>query len=279
VGPPIFEWLWAKLLRKKLIYDFDDSIWIPNTSEGNSLAAQFKCFWKVAKICGWAWKVSVGNAFLAEFAGKFNTQVVFNPTCVDTLRKYNSTVVHKEGTVVVGWTGSHSTLPFLETLSPVLNKLATHVKFTFLVICDREPDFPLPNMKFIRWNKHTEIEDLLRIDIGIMPLKNDVWAKGKCGFKIIQYMALGIPAVATKVGVNDTIIDEGENGYTCTTEAEWMIALTDLISDANKREQMGAIGRSKIKRVYSIQANSAVFLSLFDIVCTPSQFPVHESKV
>lgn len=278
LGPPVFEWLWAKVLYKKLIYDFDDSIWIPNTSEGNSLAARFKCFWKVAKICSWAWKVSVGNAFLASFAKKYNDDVVLNPTCVNTLHKYNRTVEQKEGKVVIGWTGSHSTLPFLETLSPTLQKLAAKIEFTCLVICDRQPEFPLPNMQFVKWNKHSEIEDLLRIHIGIMPLKMDVWAKGKCGFKIIQYMALGIPAVATKVGVNDTIIDEGENGYTCSTEEEWINALTALITDAGKRKEMGLKGQKKIRNVYSVQANSAVFLSLFDVVCKPATLPVYERK-
>lgn len=273
IGPPIFEWLWSKLLRKKLIYDFDDSIWLPNTSEGNTLAAKLKCFWKVGMICKWASKVSVGNEYLAGYARQFSEKVVFNPTCVDTENKYNKTIEYHDGKVVVGWTGSHSTLPFMETLYPVLKKLSSQLDFTFLVICDRPAGFSLPNMQFLPWKKETEIDDLLRMDIGIMPLKMDEWAKGKCGFKIIQYMALGMPAVATKIGVNDTIIDEGINGYTCATDDEWITAMTKLITDAGERKRMGENGRQKIRACYSVASNSAVFLSLFDLTYKEARTP------
>jgi glycosyltransferase involved in cell wall biosynthesis len=138
----------------------------------------------------------------------------------------------------------------------------TH-SFRFLVICDKEPQFKLHSLEFIPWNKETEIEDLLQINIGIMPSKNDGWNEGKCGFKIIQYLSLGIPAVASPVGVNKRIIDQGSNGFICTTEDEWVQSLSQLLQDENMRIAFGEAGRKKIKEEYSVISNSSRFLCLF----------------
>ena len=264
VGPPVFEWIYAKLLRKKLIYDFDDAIWIPNVTEGNQLAGYFKAYWKIKKICSWAHKVSAGNAFLAAYAARFNRSVVLNPTCVDTEKKYNSQADHDAVPLTIGWTGSHSTLQFFVLAVPALKKLEQQYRFRLLVICNQKPEVDLQSMEYIEWNKEREIEDLCKIHIGIMPLKTDAWSEGKCGFKIIQYLSLGIPAVASPVGVNSQIIDEGINGFIAQTEEEWIAALTELLTNAEKRKQFGAHGRQKIRANYSVQANSKTFLSLFD---------------
>jgi glycosyltransferase involved in cell wall biosynthesis len=265
LGPPFFEWCLAKILRKKIIYDFDDAIWIPNVTASNKIARFLKCFWKVRYICKWSYKVSAGNHFLAEFAGRYHTQVALNPTCVDTRTRYivESTQIQQKERLVIGWTGSHSTLQFFEVGVPALKRLEKLFHFRLLVICDKKPEYDLPFLEFIPWNKASEIEDLAKIDIGIMPLKDDAWSEGKCGFKLIQYMALGIAAVASPVGVNKTIIEHGVEGYLCNTDDEWIRCLSELLQDAEKRKAFGQKGRKKIEKLYSLDANASNFLSLF----------------
>jgi glycosyltransferase involved in cell wall biosynthesis len=263
LGPPIFEWWLTKVLSKKVIYDFDDAIWIPNSSQENRWAGALKCFWKIKWICKWSHKVSVGNEFLAKYAKQYNANVIVNPTCVDTVDKYNFTAAVNESPPVIGWTGSHSTIQFLAEGIPAIKRLEQEMQFRFVVICDKVPKFDLRSMEFKKWNKKTEIEDLSKIDIGIMPMKNDEWNEGKCGFKLIQYMALGIPAVASPVGVNKKIIDDGINGFLCTSEEEWIDRLKQLLNDPEKRMLFGRKGRQKIVDRYSITSNTSNFLSLF----------------
>jgi glycosyltransferase involved in cell wall biosynthesis len=118
-------------------------------------------------------------------------------------------------------------------------------------------------MKYLPWNEKSEILDLSQINIGIMPLEDDVWSEGKCGFKLIQYLALGIPAVASPVGVNKEIVDQ-QNGFLCSTESDWFEALDKLINNVSLRQAMGRRGREKIINRYSVQANEGAFLELFN---------------
>jgi glycosyltransferase involved in cell wall biosynthesis len=263
VGPPVFEWICAKLLRCKIIYDYDDAIWIPNTSGENKLANAVKAFWKIKYICKWAYKVVPGNDYLAAFARKYNDNVVLIPTCVDTERMHNKVKQHTDGKPVIGWTGSHSTLKYLDELMPALQQLQEEIDFTFLVIADKKPELPLKDWQFVPWNAQTEIDDLLRMDAGVMPLTADNWSEGKCGFKLIQYLALGIPAAASPVGVNKVIIEEGVNGYLCDSNEAWVNGLKKLITDAALRKQMGLAGRKKIVAEYSVASQKEKFLSLF----------------
>lgn len=263
LGPPIFEWMMARLFRKKLIMDFDDAIWIADGSDSSDLLRITKCFWKIKYICRWSYKISVGNTYLAEYAKRYGKDVMVIPTCVDTCNRYNRTKNQTTDRPVIGWTGSHSTIKYLDILYPVLQKLETVHDFEFLVICNRPPDFKLKSMRFLPWNEQTEIDDLLKINIGVMPLIEDLWSEGKCGFKIIQYLALGIPAVASPVGVNGQIIEPGVNGFLCVSEEEWYHALVTLITQEQTRKRMGIAGREKIVAQYSLQANADAFLGLF----------------
>lgn len=263
IGPPIFEWIISKLWRKKVIYDFDDAIWISNTGNENKLAALLKANWKVKKICKWAYKVAAGNDYLCAFAQESNNRVVLMPTCVDMERMHNGHKEHKTGNVTIGWTGSHSTLSYLEPLIKTLQELEREKDTRFILIANRNPELALKNYEFIQWNETTEIQDLLKIDIGIMPLIADKWSEGKCGFKLIQYLSLGIPAIASPVGVNKIIIEEPNNGFLCTTPAEWKARLIQLIDNATLRKQMGLSGKQKILASYSVQAQHTQFLNLF----------------
>lgn len=286
LGPPIFEWAIAKILRKKVIYDFDDAIWLPNTSEENKWATRLKWHQKVASICRWSYKVSCGNQYLYDYAAQFNPNVVLNPTTIDTVHLHNPALLlegsqilpldvrekHDKNSMdskeplkklVIGWTGTHSTLPYLDEIIPVLQELGKHYKFTFVVIANKAPDLELESFQFVKWAKETEIKDLLHLNIGLMPLTNDAWAQGKCGFKALQYMALGIPALVSPIGVNAEIVDDGINGFHCRTAADWKKNIILLLENAGLRNRMGKAGREKVEQQYSVKANEANFLSLF----------------
>ncbi len=263
IGPPIFEWLMAKVLRAKIVYDFDDAIWLPNTSEHNKIAAGLKWHGKVASICKWAYRVSCGNEYLCNYAKQFNTNVVLNPTTIDTVNLHNQVKNQHTGKVVIGWTGTHSTVSYLDELLPVLQKLEQELDFEFRVISNRPPDFELKSLVYLPWNKETEIADLLSFNFGVMPLTDDKWAQGKCGFKALQYMSLGMPAAISPVGVNTKIVTQGVDGFLCSTPQEWENALRKLITDEGLRVAMGAAARQKIEGYFSVSSNSGNVLSLF----------------
>lgn len=263
LGPPIFEWMVAVLWRRKMIYDFDDALWVPRTTDVNKLTSWVKCSWKVKYIIKWSYKVSAGNDYLAKYAQAFNACVEVIPTCVDMERQHNLAKIHHGGKPIIGWTGSHSTIEFMLPVIPVIKKLQEVLDFTFLVICNKKPELDLRDWEYMEWKESTEIADLLKMDIGIMPLPDSPWTAGKCGFKIIQYLSLGIPAIASPVGVNRKIIENGENGFICDNEEEWFHALAGLIGDPELRARMGSHGRKKILSEYSIQSQHSKFLGLF----------------
>ena len=266
LGPPFFEWVIAKIFRKKILYDFDDAIWLANTSEVNSLAAKVKWHGKVASICKWSYKVSCGNAYLCEYANRFNKNVILNPTTIDTVNLHSPILFGKKENpkTIVGWTGTHSTLQYLKDIVPVLARLQKELDFEIQVISNQEPGLGLNNLIFVPWNKKTEIEDLSKFDIGIMPLTDDKWSKGKCGFKALQYMSLEIPAVISPVGVNTRIVENGVNGFLCTTPEDWYQSLKTLIENIELRKKIGKNGRQKVINEYSVISNKDYFLSLFE---------------
>ncbi|WP_187263197.1 glycosyltransferase family 4 protein [Pontibacter beigongshangensis] len=263
VGPPWFEWLVAKVWKKRIIFDFDDAIWLPDASVGNTIAARLKWHHKTAAICSWSYRVSCGNSYLQQYALAFNKASVLMPTTIDTRQQHKRQKQQSSQTVTVGWTGSHSTLPYLRLVEPVLQQLQQQYQFEFVVIADKAPELNLISCTYVPWRKETEVEDLLRLNIGIMPLPDTEWAKGKCAFKALQYMALGIPAVVSAVGANKSAVVDGITGFCCSTPEEWYKRLEQLILDPELRAKMGAAGRAQVEEHYSVTANTTTFLSLF----------------
>ncbi|WP_375563306.1 glycosyltransferase family 4 protein [Bernardetia sp. OM2101] len=271
IGFPYVEWILAKIFYRKIIYDFDDAIWIPATSSQNKLVAFFKSPNKVKKICKWSYKISTGNEYLQRHANEFSnstTKAVLNPTTIDLEKKH--TILHQHNSnkkPIIGWTGSHSTLIYLNIIIPILKELELHYDFVFRVICNQNPnldtEYDLKSFEFVKWNKATEIKDLSELDIGVMPLTADAWAEGKCGFKALQYMALGVPAVISPIGVNKKIINQNENGFLADTENEWKQYLSFLLENSQKRQKMGALALQTIQNEYSVQSNTENFLRMF----------------
>lgn len=268
IGPPIIEWLLGRVFRKKIIYDFDDAIWLTDNNNESMFERTLRFRQKVSSLCTWSCSVSCGNEYLRQFAAQFNTHTKLNPTTIDTENLHNPTLYQAQNNknkITIGWTGSHSTLKYLYLLHEVLQHL--QLKFPhvdLLVIANKKPEISLPRLIFKQWTKESEITDLLMADIGIMPLSDDEWAKGKCGFKILQYMALEIPPVASSVGVNTTIIQNDVNGYLCDTNKAWETTLEKLIADVSLRKRIGKKGRQNVIDHYSVSSNSANFLSLFE---------------
>ncbi|HEY0744932.1 MAG TPA: glycosyltransferase family 4 protein [Chryseosolibacter sp.] len=267
VGPPVYEWLIAKLLRKKIIYDFDDAIWLTDNLHESAIQKILRCRWKVASICRWSYKVSCGNAYLASFARQYNSNIVINPTTIDTENLHNPNLFPKQASSEffrIAWTGSSSTLKYLEDLGQLLEGVEkNYPKIEFIAIADRPPKLPVNNVKFVPWSLETEISSLVNADIGLMPLPDDQWAKGKCGFKALQYMALEIPTIASPVGVNTAIIEHGKNGLLATGDGEWFQSILRLIHDSELRKTIGREGRKTVVNQYSVASNTKNFLSLF----------------
>lgn len=266
IGPPIFEWLISRVFRKKIIYDFDDALWLTDRQNESPGFRMIKWRSKVRSICRWSYKVSCGNEYLCAYARRFNNQVVYNPTTIDTdtLHVPQSCDRGSKGSVTIGWTGSSSTLKYLEPLEPVLLKIEhTFPSVRFIVIADREPSLRLERLTFKRWNINTEVVDLNQFDIGIMPLPDDEWAKGKCAFKALQYMALEIPTIASRVGANITVMDHADNGFLALSQSDWEEHLIRLIVNEELRAAVGKKGREKVVAHYSVRSNVPRFLSLF----------------
>src|SRR5688572_920154 len=263
LGPPVFEWLLAKVFGKKIIYDFDDAIWIPGGEKTTWRKRFFKSTWKVKHIIRWSYKVSCGNQFLFSYASKYNQNVVLLPTVYDTERsKYKQKKETDDERIVVGWTGSHTTLHNLEEIEQVIRELKKEIDFDFYIISNKPPVWDL-DFIFKKWDAATEVEDLSVMHVGVMPLKQGAWFEGKCGFKLIQYHACGIPAIASPVGVNKLVTLHNETGFIAENNDEWKRYLKKLIADAHLRSRMSVAARSHIEKNYSLNKLLPAFISLF----------------
>lgn len=266
LGTAFFEVAFSKT-KAKLIYDFDDSIWLNqiSISAPNKKLNFLKNPSKTAQIIKVADLVVVGNQFLANYAKQINHNVKIIPTTIDT-NLYLPTEKKASDKVTIGWSGSSTTIDHFLGSIPVLEKLRTlyQDKIEFVVIGDRTFKHSKLEITGKAWNKLTEVVDLQNFDIGIMPLPDDEWSKGKCGLKGLQYMALGIPTVMSAVGVNANIIQHGENGYLASTEEEWVNCLQNLIDDEELRKRLGQNGRNTVINKYSTESQVATFLSLFE---------------
>jgi glycosyltransferase involved in cell wall biosynthesis len=254
--------------KAKLIFDFDDSVWLPNVSEANKRWSWMKDANKTSKLIGLSDLVFAGNAYLADYALKYNANTVVVPTTIDTdeyLPKGHPDVpvvanVHAAGTsgnpIVIGWSGSITTIQHFKYAIPALKMLKEKYgdRIAIRVIGDGSYSEPSLGVQGLPWRKATELDDLRAMHIGIMPLPDDEWARGKCGLKGLQYMALGIPTLMSPVGVNSDIIRDGTNGFLATTTENWVNKFSRLIDDAELRRTMGLAARKTVVDHYSLKA-------------------------
>jgi glycosyltransferase involved in cell wall biosynthesis len=252
LGPAILE-KFLPYLQRPIIYDFDDAIFHLDTHPANRYFGWLKFPGKTASICRLSSHVVVGNRYLAEYARQYNDKVTIIPSSVDT-NAYNAN--HKKESqdqvVVVGWTGSSTSLAHLESFASLLRELVQHRDVTFQVISDRKPELPGVPVIWHRWSPSTEISDLSRFDIGIMPMPDDQWSRGKCSMKALLYMAMSIPTICSAVGMNQEVIQHGENGFLATTKNEWINCLKALIDNAELRQRLGQAGRKTVENHYAM---------------------------
>lgn len=262
LGTVIFEKLY-KLTGAKIVFDFDDAIWLNDTSEGNQNLKWLKNANKYKKIIELSDIIFAGNKFLSEYASNFNNNIVILPTVINTSYHKPEKTQKDYNKICIGWTGSSTTLKHFETAIPFLKKIKD--KFDnvyFKIIVNTEYYCKELETKSTLWNVNTEIQDLSEIDIGIMPLPNDDWSKGKCGFKGLQYMSLCIPTIMSPVGVNTEIIEDGINGFLANTENEWIEKVSQLIYSEQLRKNLGNSGYKTIIEKYSVDSQKHRYLEI-----------------
>lgn len=263
LGTTIFEKLFARS-KAKLVFDFDDSIWLLDVSTGNKAFSFLKNPEKTKQIIQYCNMVFAGNAYLANYAKTYCSNVKIVPTTIDTNYHIPKSKIAKDK-ICIGWTGTDTTIKHFEFLLPVLEKIYKQFPSVyFKLISDREVHYPSINLSSIKWSKEDEIEQLEEFDIGIMPLPDDKWSNGKCGFKGLQYMSLEIATIMSPVGVNRDIIMDGINGFLANTETEWIEKLSLLITDAELRIKLGKQARQTIIEKYSVEAWKEKYLQYFN---------------
>ncbi len=263
LGPPIFEWLVSKL-SKKLIYDIDDLIYLGDTSKNNLFIKALKGKNKPIYLMKHADEVIVCTPKLEEFVNQYNQNTTDISSTIDTDSYQPVNDYKNTDKIVLGWSGSHSTSKYLYILQGVLLKLAKKHDFKLLVIGDASFKIRGLDCETIAWSREKEIDELQRIDIGLYPLPDEEWVYGKSGLKALQYMALGIPTVATAIGANYRVIEEGVSGYLVTSEDEWVNRLSALIINTELRKKIGEKARVRVENLYSVNANKNTYIGIFE---------------
>lgn len=250
VGPPVLERRLARL--GPLIYDFDDAIHLVNTSDVNRAFARLKFPGKTAEICRLARAVTVGNEYLAAFARRHNQDVSVVPSSVDITAYTPGPARTPRPKPVVGWMGSSTSQALLEEFAPLLARIPA-AGLTLRLVSDRRPvTFPFP-FEWKAWSAESEVDDLRDFDLGIMPLPDTEWARGKCAMKILQYMGVGIPSIGSALGGNLEVLTDGENGFLATSSDDWMEKITRITESPELARRLGMAGRETVTARYSLE--------------------------
>jgi glycosyltransferase involved in cell wall biosynthesis len=236
---------------KRRLFDVDDAIWLVYP---NSFSEE------IALGCD---GVIAGNNFLAEHYRKLGARVWVVPTSVDT-EVWRPAQRREKKVWTIGWTGTWSNLKYLYSVEePLADFLVQHRESRLLIVCDRRPQFekiPSDRWRFVQWSPETEVRPVQLMDAGLMPLADTEWTRGKCAFKMLSYMASGVPVVASPVGVNQEIFQQAAVGFPATTMDDWYKALDKLYGDREAATMMGMEGRRIVEEYYSVK-NSAIMLA------------------
>jgi glycosyltransferase involved in cell wall biosynthesis len=241
---PIF-WLLRKL-SKKLIFDFDDAIFC--STDGSYSKTRMRRFVATVSNCDY---VFAGNEYLANEAEKYNNAVTVIPTSVE-VEKYNLTCQKDDSVFELVWIGSQSTKKYIVEIIPSLETAAQTISNLQLkIIADFELNSPILNIKNVAWNAHSEALELCKANVGLAPMPENNWTKGKCALKVLQYMAAGLPVISSPSGVNAYVVENGISGYLATNN-QWITLLSQTHKEKEKLASMGELGRRRVQSEFSI---------------------------
>ncbi|WP_018341400.1 glycosyltransferase family 4 protein [Cytophaga aurantiaca] len=265
-GFPILEGLYTKL-NPNVIYDIDDLVFLGKTSKVNSLVSLLKRPEKYTYLMQQAKQVIVCTPYLEKFALERNSNVTDISSTINTDTYIPVNTYSNDKPLVIGWSGSHSTLKYFYLLKDILLELRREYNFKILVFGVDECRIEGLDIEVVPFHQTMEVPTLQRLDIGLYPLPLDEqWVYGKSGLKALQYMALGIPTVATSIGANLRIIENNESGLLVTSKEEWLFVLKQLLDDSQMRKRIGLNGNKKVVAEYSIHANKHIYLKILDSV-------------
>lgn len=243
---PIKFWI-LRRLSKRIVFDFDDAVMFGEDGKSRTRMRRF------IRIVRSSDAVFCGNRFLVSIAGKFkNEGVHYIPTTVDPNLYPKKNFGGEDEPFTVGWMGTSSTLKYLHEVKEVFLRYADDPGIRFLVVADKEPDFSVKNLRFVRWERKKEKEHLLSFDLGIMPQRDDLWSMGKCGLKLIQYMATSLPSLSHPYGVSQEIIEDNVNGFLRKTPEEWIEVIEILRKDRKLCAEIGDHARKSVEERYSV---------------------------
>lgn len=249
----------------RVIFDFDDAIWLDDVSEQNRKLRWLKRPSKTADIIRMADEVIAGNHFLAEYARQFSQHVHIIPTIVDTAVFKPAGPARRAGEpICIGWSGSKTTVKHFETVLPALRKLNEIYghKIRFKLVGDRNFRAEGLHMECSDFSFENELKEFREMDIGLMPLPDDIWSKGKCAFKAIQYMSFETPPVVSPVGMNTEVVQHGVNGYLANSFEDWISSISQLVESDELRTRLGKKARQTILDKYSLQSQLDRFLHI-----------------
>jgi glycosyltransferase involved in cell wall biosynthesis len=240
------------------IFDFDDAIMFRDSSHRRFDSWQRR--WRFRRMVAGARRVIAGNSYLAAWASRYSERVTVIPTSID-LSAYPERRAEPGRAPVIGWIGTRINLMYLQTVVPALTRLARkRPDVTLKVVSDDFFDvagIPVTNK---RWSLADEVDDVTSFHVGIMPLPDDPWTRGKCAVKILQYFAAAVPVVCSPVGANLEVVEHGRSGYFAATEDEWVARLDELLGDRQRRRQFGRAGRDTVHRTYAIESTVDQFV-------------------
>jgi glycosyltransferase involved in cell wall biosynthesis len=252
--PALFEKV-LNTLHIPYVVDYDDAIFHRYDQHSNIWIKRLLGS-KINRVMKYSALVVAGNAYLAERAiasGAKKVEVI--PTVVD-INQYTYSKKKDVDHLIIGWIGSPATTQYLLELNDVFTAVSNICNVKIIAVGAKESMLQGSSVKVRAWSEETEVESIQRFDIGIMPLKDTLWEKGKCGYKLIQYMACGIPVVASPVGVNISIVDHGENGFLAKNLTDWENYIIQLLKNEKMRKSMGAAGLNKVVSSYSLQVQA-----------------------
>jgi len=265
---PLFEHLVTRSNRR-FVFDFDDLVFTrPRGNGGLAYRVASVAFAEnpVGDIVRMSSSVIAGSNYLKAQALKYNSNATLIPTVVDTDIWVPRRPGRGASIPTIAWTGNPSSSHYLEGVADVLARLSKRHRFRLLIIGASEATVSafrdVPNVESRQWGLDTELHDLQEANIGIMPVADDAWAKGKCGLKAIQYMALGLPAVCSPYGANADIITHARDGFLAVTESDWLATLGALLADPQHRAQIGVAARATVIERYSLVANAPLLLNV-----------------